>query len=86
MVIANKILTLVWDKNYLDAINTFAKIGSLIENGLTIPEFVNIKLEQETDKEANFFFAFMKSRVKRMRKRHCFLSEKSLIVAKKLRK
>ena len=51
MVIANKILTLVWDKNYLDAINTFAKIGSLIENGLTIPEFVNIKLEQEQGPE-----------------------------------
>ena len=52
MIIASKILTLVSDKNHPDAIKTGAQIGTLVENGLTIPEIIQYKMSQEKDKEA----------------------------------
>ena len=52
MMIANKILTQVWDRDEPNAAKTGAQIGTLVEGGLTISEITLHRISQETDKVA----------------------------------
>ena len=51
MIMASKILMLVWDKKHPDTIKIRAQLGTLVENCLTIPEITQYKISQEKDKK-----------------------------------